>query len=117
MLGLIAFAGLLIAGFAFMAVMGLVFLVVRIAFWAVFLPFRILFKLLWLPFGLISGLIGGVFTLAAGATLIPIVLTVGLAVAAFAAIAAIVALLIPAIPFVLLGLVIWALMRRQPATA
>ena len=29
--------------------------------------------------------------------------------------AAIVALLIPAIPFVLLGLVVWAFMRRQPA--
>src|ERR1044072_8802880 len=48
MLGLIAFAGLLIAGFAFMAVMGLVFMVVRVAFWAVFLPFRLLFKLMWL---------------------------------------------------------------------
>ena len=113
MLGLIAFAGLLIAGFAFMAVIGLVFFVLRVAMWAVFLPFRILFKLLWLPIGLI----GGLFRLDAGATLIPIVLTVGLVVAVFAAVAAIVALLIPAIPFVLLGLVVWAVTRRQPAAA
>ena len=113
MLELIAFAGLLIAGFAVMAVIGVMFLVFKIVFWAVFLPFRILFKLMWLPIGLV----GGLFSVAAGVTILPILLTVGLGIAALAAVAAIVALLVPAIPFVLLGLVIWAIMRKQPATA
>jgi hypothetical protein len=113
MLELIAFAGLLIAGFAFMAVIGVVFLVIKLALWAVLLPFRLLFKLLWLPIGLA----GGALTLAAGVTIVPILLTVGLAVAALAALAALVALLVPAIPFVLLGLVVWVLMRKQPAAA
>jgi hypothetical protein len=110
MLGLIAFAGLLIAGFAFMAVMGMVFLVLKIVLWTVFLPLRLLFKLMWLP----VALIGGLFSVAAGAAILPIVLTIGLAVAAFAVIAAAVALLLPAIPFVLLGLVVWAMLRRSP---
>lgn len=96
-----------------MAVMSLVFLVLKIVFWAVFLPFRILFKLMWIPIGLI----GGLFSLAAGAALIPILLTVGLAVAVVAAIAAVLALLVPAIPFVLLGLVVWALTRRPAVVA
>ena len=113
MLELIAFAGLLIAGFAFMAVIGVVFLVLKIALWAVFLPFRLLFKLMWVPVGLALGTVG----LAAGATILPILLIVGLAVAVLAAIAAVVALLVPAIPFVLLGLVVWAIMRRSPAVA
>ena len=113
MLELIAFAGLLIAGFACMAVIGVVFLVLKIALWAVFLPFRLLFKLMWLPIGLVIGTAG----LAAGATILPILLIVGLVVAVLGAIAAVLALLVPAIPFVLLGLVVWAVMRRRPATA
>ena len=113
MLELIALAGLLMAGLAVASVIGVVFLLFKIVFWAVFLPFRLLFKLIWLPIGLV----GGVVSLAAGAALLPIILTVGLVVAAFAAIAALLALLVPAIPFVLLGLMIWAIVRRRPAAA
>jgi hypothetical protein len=58
-----------------------------------------------------------VLSLAAGVTILPILLTVGLAVAAFAAIAALVALVVPLIPFLLFGLMIWALLRRRPAAA
>jgi hypothetical protein len=68
---------------------------------------------MWLPIGLV----GGVLSLAAGATILPILLTVGLAVAAFAAIAALVALIVPLIPFVLFALMLWAIFRRRPATA
>lgn len=107
---LIAFAGLLIAGFAVMAVVGILFLVFKIVLWAVFMPFRLLFKLLWLP----VGLIGGAFSLAAGAAILPILLLVGVVVAVVGAIAALLALLVPAIPFLLLGLMIWAFMRRRP---
>jgi len=38
-------------------------------------------------------------------------------VAVLGAIAALVALLVPAIPFVLFGLMIWAIVRKRPATA
>ena len=88
MLELIALAGLLIAGLAVASVIGVVFLLFKIVFWAIFLPFRLLFKLIWLP--------------------------VGLVVAAFAAMAALLALLVPAIPFILLGLMVWAVMRKRP---
>ena len=113
MLGLIALFGRFIAGFAVLAVVGVVFMVLRIAFWAIFLPFRLLFKLMWLPIGLI----GGAFSLAAGAALIPILLVVGLIVAVVSAIAALIALVVPMIPFILLGLTIWAFMRRRPSVA
>lgn len=110
MLELIALAGLLIAGIAVFAVIGMVFFVLKIVLWAVFFPIRLLFKLMWIPFGLI----GGLFSLAAGVTILPIVLSVGLVVAAVAAIAALLTMLIPAIPFVLLGLMVWAFMRPRP---
>lgn len=113
MLELIALGGLFIGGLAVFAVIGVVFFVFKIVLFAVFLPFRLLFKLLWLPFGVI----GGAFSLAAGAAILPILLIVGVVVTILGAIAAIVALLVPAIPFILLGLTIWAVMRKRPATA
>ena len=78
-----------------------------------FLPFRLLFKLLWIPFGLI----GGAFSLLAGVAILPILLMVGVAVAVIGAIAALLALVVPAIPFILLGLMVWALMRKRPVVA
>ena len=110
MLELIALAGLLMAGLAVASVIGVVFLLFKIVFWAIFLPFRLLFKLLWLPIGLV----GGALSLVAGAALVPILLTVGIVVAVFAALAALLALLVPAIPFVLLGLMVWAILRKKP---
>ena len=107
---MIAFAGILAAGLAVAFVFGLIFFVLKLVFWAVFLPFRLLFKLLWIPFGLVTGAVG----LAAGAALLPILLVVGGVVAVIGLFAAIIAVLIPAIPFLLLGLVVWAFMRRQP---
>jgi uncharacterized membrane protein YbaN (DUF454 family) len=43
--------------------------------------------------------------------------TVALAVVVIAVIGAIISLVIPALPFVLLGLLIWALVRKSPAVA
>ena len=111
MFTMIAFAGILAAGLAMAFVLGLIFFVLKLVMWTVFLPFRILSKLLWIPFGLVTGAIG----LAAGAALLPILLLVGGVVALVGLGAAVFALRIPAIPFVLLGLVVWAFMRRQPA--
>ena len=56
----------------------------------------------------------GGFSLVAGAVVVPIMLVVGIVVAVVGAIAALLALVIPAIPFVLLGLLIWAFLRRSP---
>jgi len=114
MIGFLAFAGLLAAaGMAFFSLIGLVFFFVRMVVWTVFFPFRILLKVLMIPVALAFGAIG----LAAGAAAIPILLVVVTAVVVFGAIAALLALLVPAIPFVLLGLAIWALVRKRPATA
>jgi hypothetical protein len=113
MLELIALAALVTGGLAVLAVVGVAFLIFKIVLFAVFLPFRLLFKLLWIPVGLVSG----AFSLVAGAAILPVLLTVGVAVAAIGAIAALLALLVPAIPFVLLGLMVWAIMRKRPATA
>jgi hypothetical protein len=110
MLEFVALAALVIGGLAVFAVIGVVFLVFKIVLFAVFLPFRLLFKLLWIP----VGLVGGAFSLVAGAAMVPVLLMVGLVIAAIAAIAAVLALLVPALPFVLLGLMIWALTRTRP---
>ena len=66
-----------------------------------------------MPIGLVTGALG----LVAGATLLPVLLVVGLAVAVLGAIAALIALLVPAIPFILLGLTIWAFTRKRPVAA
>ena len=111
MIGFFAFAGLLAAaGLAFFSLIGLVFFIIRMALWTVLLPLRILFKVLMIPVALTVGAIG----LAAGAAAIPLLLVVVAAVVVVGAIAALLALLVPAIPFILLGLTVWALMRRRP---
>jgi hypothetical protein len=68
--------------------------------------------LLWVPIGLTMG----AFSLAAGAAIVPILLVVGAVVAVLGVIAAILALIVPAIPFVLLGLMIWAIVRKRPVS-
>ena len=113
MLGLIALAGLFIGGFALFAVFGLIFLIFKVVLWAVFFPIRLLMKLLWIPFALIGGLV----SLVAGAALLPVLVIGALLVAAIAAVGAVLALLIPALPFILLGFVIWSYMRTRPVTA
>jgi hypothetical protein len=79
-------------------------------FWVVFLPIRILLKLLWLPLGLAFGAVGMTVGLAA----LPILFVIVAALVVFALVATLVSLLIPAIPFVLLGLLIWALVKKTP---
>lgn len=108
-----ALTGLLVVGLALAALMGLVFLVVKIAFWTVLLPFRILLKVLMIPVWLTLGAVG----LAAGAAVLPVLLFVAAAVVVVGAIAALLALVVPAIPFVLLGLMVWAVLRKRPTVA
>jgi uncharacterized membrane protein YbaN (DUF454 family) len=59
----------------------------------------------------------GALSLAAGATMLPILLAVGGVVAVLGIVAALLALLVPAIPFILLGLMIWVFMRKRPEKA
>lgn len=116
LLALLVIVGLAVAavvGFVFFLikmVFWVVFLPVRLVFWTLFLPFRLLFKLLWLPVGLAFGGVGMTLGLAA----MPILLIGGGIFLALAAVVMIVGLLIPAIPFVLFGLLIWALLRKNP---
>lgn len=113
MIELLALAGLVVAGLAVAAVIGLVFFVLKVVFWVVLFPFRILFKILMIPVWLTLGAIG----LAAGAALLPLLLVVVAGVVVVGLIAAALAVLLPAIPFVLLGLAIWAIVRRRPVVA
>jgi hypothetical protein len=113
MFGLFALLGLMIAGFAVAAVIGTVFLVLKLVLWAVLLPFRLLFKILMIPVWLTLGAVG----MLAGAALHSVVLVVIAGVAVVGLVAALLALLLPAIPFVLFGLLIWAMMRRRPVAA
>ncbi|MEO8681186.1 MAG: hypothetical protein ABI665_19205 [Vicinamibacterales bacterium] len=96
------------------AVFGLVFLVLKVVLWTVFLPIRILFKVffkvLMIPVWLAMGAVG----LVASAAALPILLTVGAGIMVLGLLAAVLALLLPAIPFILLGLAVWAVMRRRP---
>jgi hypothetical protein len=102
-----------IVGMALAAVFGLVFFLLKFVFWAVFFPFRLLFKLLWIPVGLTFGAFG----LLMGLTAIPIVLLILGGILIFGFIAAVLALILPLTPFVLFGLLLWALLRNRPATA
>ncbi len=106
-----ALAGLLVAGLAVASLIGLAFFIVKIVLWTVLLPLRILLKVLMIPVWFTLGAVG----LAAGAVALPIVLLVVAAVVVVGAIATILALLIPAVPFILLGLLIWAVLRKRPA--
>ena len=105
-LAMLAFVGLLVA-----ALIGFVFFLLKIVLWTVFFPLRLLFKLMWLPVGLTLGAVGMGLGLAA----LPLLLVIAGGVLIFGLIAAIIGLLIPAIPFVLLGLLLWSIFRRTPA--
>ena len=117
MIFLFALAGLLFGGLALAAIMGVVAFALKLVLWTVFLPIRILFKVvfkvLMIPIWLALGAVG----FAASAAALPILLVVVAGVAVVGVIGALLALLLPAIPFVLLGLMIWAIMRKRPAVA
>jgi hypothetical protein len=104
---------LAVAGLCVAAVVGFVFFLIKMVLWVVLFPVRLLFKLLWLPFGLAIGTVG----LGLGALAIPLLLLLLGGVVIFGLIAAVIGLLIPAIPFVLLGLLLWSIFGGRTATA
>lgn len=114
MIELLVFGGLVAAGLAVAAVLGFVFFLIKLVFWVVLLPFRLLLKALMIPVWLTLGALG----MAAGAVLLPMVLIALAAVAIIGVIATLLALLLPAVPFILLGLMLWAIFfRKAPAVA
>ena len=113
MVELLVFGGLATAALAVVAIVGFVVLLLKAVPWVVLLPFRLLLKLIMVPVWLTLGAVG----LALGAAALPIILLVLTAVAVIGVVSTILALLLPAIPFVLLGLMLWAIFRKSPAVA
>ncbi|MCA1583379.1 MAG: hypothetical protein LC791_00930 [Acidobacteria bacterium] len=113
MIELVLLTLLIGAALATAAVVGVLLFLVKIALWTVLLPLRLVLKLIWLPVGLTLGAVG----LLLGTIAIPLLVVMIGGVLLAGLVAAIVALLLPLIPFVLLGLLIWSLMRRRPAVA
>ena len=127
MIELLVLGGLIAAGLAVAAVVGFVLFVLRMVFWLVLLPFRLLLlpiRLVFFPFRLLRKLVlfplwlglGGI-GLAVGTIAVPLLLVGILAAAVVGVIAAVLAFVLPAIPFLLLGLLLWAVFRRSPAVA
>lgn len=119
-LALLAMGALAVAavvGFVFMllrAVLWLVFLPIRLLFFPLkllFFPIRLLMSLVWIPIGLTFGALG----LAAGAVLVPILLVGVAGFVIVSLIAAVLSVMLPLVPFILLGLLVWAIFRHRPA--
>jgi hypothetical protein len=113
---------MLAVGVAVAAVIGFLFLLLKLAFWViffplklvfwvVFLPVRLLFKLISLPFGLAFGTLG----MGLGLIALPVILLIVGGVLLVGLIVAIIAVMIPTIPFILLGLLLWSVFRKRPA--
>jgi hypothetical protein len=98
MTGFLALGGAVLAGFAFLSLMlAFVMFLFKTVFWLVFLPFRLLFWIAGAVFGAIGAAVG-----------ITVALIVGLAL-----------FLVPLIPFLIVGALIYGLVRviRRPATS
>lgn len=104
-------AGLVMVGVAAAAIIGFVLALLKLALCLVILPFKILFKILMIPVWFVLGALG----LAAGVVAAPLLAVVVGGVVVVGVLAALAALLLPAIPFVLLGLLLWAIFSRGPA--
>jgi hypothetical protein len=113
MIELLVLGGLVLVGLAIAAVASVVFLLLKLVFWVVFLPFRLLFRLLMIPIWIMVGLLGA----GAAALALPVVFIALAGVALVGLVAAALAVLLPATPFILLGLLIWAIFKPRPVTA
>ncbi len=90
--------------------LGAVFFFIRFVFSILFLPIRLVFGLLLFPLWIAKAalkLLSAVLIL----LILPVLLVGGLVVGLGFALAAIVSAVIPLLPFVLLGLIVWGLVR------
>ena len=102
-----ALFALVLLGIAGAVVVGL-FAVAWLVLKLVFLPIRLAIGAVKLVVGLVAGLLGGIAMLA----LAPVLAVVVGGAALVAVVVAVLALLLPLLPFLLLGGLIWAFMRR-----
>ena len=87
--------------------LGAVFFFIRFVFSILFLPFRLVFSLLLFPLWIARAAV----KLLSAVLILPVLLIGGLVVGLGFALAAIVTAVIPLLPFVLLGLIVWGLVR------
>jgi len=87
--------------------LGAVFFFIRFVFSIVFLPFKLVFGLLLFPIWIARA----VLKLLSAVLILPVLLVGGLIVGLGFALAALVTAVIPLVPFVLLGLIVWGLVR------
>ena len=87
--------------------LGAVFFFIRFVFSIVFLPFKLVFGLLLFPIWVARA----VLKLLSAVLILPVLLVGGLIVGLGFALAALVTAVIPLVPFVLLGLIVWGLVR------
>lgn len=105
-MGTLLLLSMIVGGLAVAAIVTTVALVLKLAFWLVLLPFRVGFYLLFFPLWLVRS----AFKLVGVAIVLPIVLLV-------AVIGIAVAVLVPLLPVLVVGVLIWAVVRafRRPA--
>jgi hypothetical protein len=107
-------ASLAMTGLMVAAVVAVGVLVLKTLFFLVTLPFRIAFAVLFFPLWLAKT----VAKLALAAVVVPLVALAGVVLAALAALAAIAAIVAPLLPIIILGLLVWAVVRSfRPAAA
>jgi hypothetical protein len=113
-LTLLGVASLVMTGLMVGAVVMVGVLVVKTLFFLVTLPFRILFAVLFFPFWLVKTIV----KMAMAAVLIPLALLAGTVLAVVAALAAIAAIIAPLLPLLIVGLLVWVVVRSfRPAVA
>ena len=87
--------------------LGAVFFFIRFVFSILFLPIRLVFGLLLFPLWIARA----VLKLLSAVLILPVLLVGGVIVGLGFALAAVVSAVIPLLPFVLLGLIVWGLVR------
>lgn len=87
--------------------LGAMFFFIRFVFSILFLPFKLVFSLLLFPLWIARA----VLKVLSAVLILPVLLVGGLIVGFGFALAAIVTAVIPLVPFVLLGLIVWGLVR------
>jgi hypothetical protein len=113
-LTLLGLASLVMTGLMVAAVVSVGVLIVKALFFLVTLPFRLVFAVLFFPFWIVKT----VGKVAVAAIVIPLAALAGIVLAVLAAVAAIAAIVAPLLPLLIVGLLVWAVLRSvRPAAA
>jgi hypothetical protein len=113
-LTILGLAALVMTGLMVAAVVSVGVLIVKALFFLVTLPFRIAFAVLFFPLWIAKTLA----KVALAAVVVPVIALAGIVLAVLAAIAAIAAIVAPLLPLLIVGLLVWAVLRSfRPAAA